>query len=62
MRTEGDYLIEYRGPKPDATYQAITPSLPAVVDAMNAWARGETSWLGDFEWTQAGRRLFGIKS
>jgi hypothetical protein len=52
MRTEGDYLIEYREPKPDVTRQTVTPSLAAVVEAMNAWARGETSWRDDFEWTQ----------
>lgn len=49
----GDYLIEYREPKSEALHQTVTPSLAEVVAAMNAWARGETRWRGDFIWTRA---------
>jgi hypothetical protein len=49
MRTEGDYLIEYSEPKLAVLHQTVTPSLDKVVEAMNAWARGETRWRDDFE-------------
>lgn len=51
MRTEGGYLIEYGEPKRDVLHQTVVPSLDMVVEAMNAWARGETRWREDFEWT-----------
>ena len=53
MRTEGDYLIEYGEPNRHVLHQTVTPSLDKVVEAMNAWARGETRWREDFEWMPA---------
>lgn len=55
-RAEGDYLIEYGEPKADALRQTVTPSLAVVVEAMNAWARGETRWRDDFEWMSVPRQ------
>ena len=52
MRSEGDYVIEYREQKPETLYQTITPSLDKVIAAMNAWAQGEVMWRDDFEWAQ----------
>jgi hypothetical protein len=51
MRQQGDYVVEYREPKPEVLYQTTVPSLVAVTTAMNAWARGEVKWRDDFEWT-----------
>ncbi|MEY9928779.1 hypothetical protein ABH926_003418 [Catenulispora sp. GP43] len=52
MRPEGDNTIEFRKQKSEALQQTTTPSLEAVVDAVNAWARGEVAWRGGFAWQE----------
>ncbi|MEY9911037.1 hypothetical protein ABIA35_007288 [Catenulispora sp. MAP12-49] len=52
MRAEGDYTIEFREQKSGTPQQTTTASLDAVVEAMNAWARGEVAWRADFRWEE----------
>lgn len=52
MRAEGDYVIEYREPKPEVLHQTTTRSVVKVIAAMQEWVRGEVAWRADFAWTQ----------
>ena len=51
MRSQGDYVLEYREEQPEVLHQTVTPSLDDVITAMKAWARGEVLWRDDFDWT-----------